>query len=279
MEFKTGIDFKEPPPSLNGEAKKQIVAATESDFSGIDFAPAQDKSASFADSVQEVDESDLFSLATREFSKRVPDGSTQNDDTQPGQSAQPTQSKSLGEIMPEGMIDISSEMYVEILEGAVVGICQMFGDEQGNYLFNKVYKSKYTDITKTFFKYQNVQITPAQLFMFCTIAIISGSGLKAYKHRRARLSAEKFRKKTELKALPGQQAKLFELDTEDASGQRKNFAIDSEGYYEKDAFGKYAKKGEREKVPDYLLPFIEQYHRTHGKFPGKKEIDTFTKFE
>ena len=258
-----------PTPELQKEQTKSVPQ--ESSFSGLDFRPATDAFPT-SDEIEEVSEGDLFSLAETEFKKRVtvsPDGKPM-----PIPNAE---KKSLGEIMPEGMIEISAEMYVEILEGAVAGVCQMFGDENGKYLFNKVYKSKYTEITKTFFKYQNVQITPAQLFVFCTIAIISGSGLKAYKDRRAKLAASKFQKKVASTTPPGQQASMFEMN-ENTDGIRRNYEIDESGYFVKDANNKYAKKGEREKCPDYLTSFIVQFKNQNKKWPGKKEIDTYLNF-
>lgn len=281
MSFKpitTGIQAAQP--STNGQHAAEMVAETQQTaaqddfFAGLDFAPAKDAFPAY-DEINEVDESDLFNLAEREFKKRVPDA---NGNIQAAQPAPGSEKKSLGEIMPEGMIEISAEMYVEILEGAVAGLCQMFGDENGRYLFNKVYKEKYTDITKTFFKYQNVQITPGQLFVFCTIAIVSGSGLKAYKDRRAKIAASKFRKKTELTTPPGEQAKLFELNDFSQGVQRKSYQIDENGYYVKTVTGEYAKKGEREKCPDYLTSFIAQYFKQNGKWPGKKEIETYQNF-
>lgn len=275
-------ELLQQPQQQNGQyaeplqEKKQVAALTNEDFGGLDFIPAKDAFPS-SDEVQEVDEADLFNFAAKTFNERVqetPDGQTR----QPGQSAPVSEKKSLGEIMPEGMIEISAEMYVEILEGAVAGLCQMFGDENGKYLFNKVYKEKYTEITKTFFKYQNVQITPGQLFVFCTIAIISGSGLKAYKDRRAKVAVSKFQKRSVQNAPAGTQLNAFELNEFTESAARKNYEIDENGYFKKTSTGEYAKKGEREKCPEYLLSFIVQYQKQNGKWPGKKEVETYQNF-
>ncbi len=267
------------PASVETETPGIVSDSDLQEFTGLSVSPGKKASAATSGSVAPVEPNSIFDLAANAFEERVDSLPKPNQaGSVTAKPAPGTESKKVSEIIPEGMIELSADMYVEILEMVIQTICQMFGDEQGKYLFDKVYKEKYKEITAKFFKYQNVMITPGQLFAFATIALIGGVGIKAFKDRKNRLRVEQFQKKAAAKSAgtpAGKQIAMEMPGMEVVKSIRKRYDLDDENRYSRKENGEYAKQNERENAPAELVPFLREMFSKNATWPDAKQVNAY----
>lgn len=268
-------DEKETPP----ETKPETKPPAESKKRG--FQPAQETHTGPGEDVLPVDADELFSMAEKKFTESTKAFSAKRENSDPGEAKSEVQ---VSEIMSPETAELTADMYVMILDAIWAGVCQWFSGVDTDYSFEKRLREKYEKVTAVYFKAQNVQLTPSHFFLLMTALVMFGSGWKAFKDRKKRITAASFAKKsraTNEQRKPGDQTTLF--DTEPIVRQRQNFAVVEDGkemYYAKHPItGEYAKKAERELVPPELQTFIPDFKERTGKWPGKKEVDTFLKSE
>lgn len=282
--FFQSANAEAPAPDVENKVETPVNPPTTStepgkgDFGGVAFSPANGGDTG---GFIEASESDVFTMAygkLDEFLTSKPGGTSQsNISSQRVVNNAPGEAQKLSEFMPEEFIEVSVSMYVEMLEGINVALCQMFGDENGDYFFNKVYKKKYEEIMVKYARHQNIRITPGQLAVFATIALMFPSAMKAWKHRRARIKVEKFNKTQQKTVQPGGQPTLFEVPA--GEQPRKNYEIDENGMFVKNPDGSYCKQANREKCPENLIGFIREFYSKNTRYPNPKEIKTFKAFE
>ena len=274
------LEFDEAPPTLSDqkETKKEPQNQSKAER---DFKPASGIEEN--DDFSPVSADELFTWGEEKFKamtekKQEGKGGFSNQETEPGKITETVQDFA----SPE-MIDISAQMYVHILEAIWGGVCSWFSGIEGNYDFEKKMRDRYEKITAIYFQAQNVRLTPSHFFALMTLFLLFGSGWKAYKDRKRRLTAESFRKKSAAangKRSEGEQATLF--DIEPIKGERMYFKCekDEKGrmVYTVDGLtGAYSKKGEREAVPPELIAFLPDFKAKNGRWPLKKEVDAFLK--
>lgn len=196
-------------------------------------------------------------------------------------------------------VEISAEIYVEILE-AVTGVAAAWysGDETTDFAFNQKYKQKYKEITELIMKYKQVEVSPEMLFFGFTILIVGQVGVKAYQRKQEILKVSAYRSDVarrmdrqkpaentgQLSMFPEAEQKTA-AETLPTSGHsnvhekyRKDFTIDSRGYFVKDDGHNRLKESERRRKPSAeLRAFIDEFSTRHGRAPANKEVKQFLK--
>ena len=175
------------------------------------------------------------------------------------------------EIMSAEMIEISADVYVEMLESVVEAACQWISGIDKNYTFRNTLKERYKKVSATFMAHQNLRITPGHLFALMTVFVVYAPLQQANKDRlkKRRISDNK-------KAMAGVQGsteKLFETET--VFDTRTSFVIaekDGLFFYKMKPGGGYAKEDEREEVPKELALKIVDYYNSNGKWPKLAEF-------
>lgn len=245
-----------------------------------EFAPAV--SAETESEALPIDPDSIFSFGREKFEDLV----KARPESKPTESGQYIE-KTAAEALPPEMIEISASMYVAILETIWGVVCEWFSGVSGNYEFEKKMKSQYEQITAVYFKIQNVQLTPSHFFALMTAVVLFAPGMKAYKDKKRRLTAESFAKKSRAvnaARKPGEQATLFDVPR--ATAARQYFAAekgkDGRLYYimypEKvDGRMKYAPQAERELVPPELVDFIPSFKARNDKWPTAQQVSEFLK--
>jgi len=148
-------DYGQMPFSDSNTGKVEVLEPEkekEEVFDGFKFEPVKDTS-SKADQVAEVN--NIFDFAAEAFETKSAE-----------QSRNMAEPKKASEIIPDGMIEVSADLYVEILEAFTQSVCQYFGDQEKNYLFDRHYKEKYKGIS-------------AKYFRQVSILLLTGNGLGA----------------------------------------------------------------------------------------------------
>lgn len=223
-----------------------------------------------------IDDNEIFSFAEQKFIEI----SKPKQDPVSGEKI----TAEISETMSPEMIEISSAMYVQILEGVWGGVCEWFSGVSGNYDFDKKMKERYEKITAMYFAQQNVKLTPSHFFAIMTLFVLFGSGYKAFKDRKKRLKAENFAKKSRAqndKRSAGEQATLF--DVAPVTKSRNYYAAEPDAetgilYYTKDPIsGAYAKKADREQVPPELSQFLLDFKQRNSVWPTKRQVEAFLK--
>lgn len=261
-------DLKTSPEKTAPEKETTETQTLESTFEGLDFVASGGNSGSA--SAKEFSDDEIFNFAYSELDKRIEPGqpaANQDNQQTPGQPAK--------ELLPPGMIEISVSMYVQILEGITEGVCQHFGNIDGSYGFGKKNKELYEKIAVKYASFQNIAITPGQIFALMTMYLVFASGFKAWKDRGARVKIESFRKKqrAELRKSPGTQSTLFDTDELEVSFlSRKKYDLDESGKYTTKPSGEYCKKADREKPDTELLVFLSEFNKVHNRWPNNKEV-------
>lgn len=269
MEFKTHQLL--PPPEKAQQAaapmpeEKFIPVQNTDEFSGISFSPAGGSN-DHSGEVSEVAEDSVFSMLESAIDERI-QAAPITQQSKPASA--PGSSTPIKEMMPPEFVEISAEIFVEMYEGIVNGVCQMWGDPNGNYLFNRAMKTSFMKVTTKVMQYKNVNITPEQLFGLMALFLMFSSGMKAYKDKNAKKAianakTKKDRQENGMKATGGNYV-------------RKNYEVDEQGRYVKGTDNAYVKQSEREYAPSTLLPFITRFKNTNGKWPGLQDIQDFEK--
>ena len=220
---------------------------------------------------------DIFSFGEEKFNETVKKkGKEQQTDSEVGAQ--------VSEMSPE-LIEISADMYVEILETLVDSAGRWWSKTTGSYLFEKNMKQKYKAITAMYFKTQNVQLTPSHFFALMTGVLLFSSGFRAYNDRNRKIKAESFQRKSK---EAGQRLGSFqasfgpEFQAQPMQNiERSYFAAvreDGSAFYTKDATtGTYSKKEDRERVGPELENFIFDFKErsSSNRWPNRKEVKTF----
>lgn len=261
--FDTPQDLLPPPPQA--APPPRATQPTQNVFGGLSFDPAPSAGNTGA-AAEEVPEGDLFSFAVNATEQRMKEG-----------VGKPGEARQVSEIMPDSMIEISAELYVELLEGVIqVGCVWISGNENGKYMFDKVFKEKYKEISAKIMRHQNINVTPMQLFTLATIFLVFGPAKNAFIDRKKRISAENFKKKAATRSLvPGEQVQMDLPGMEKVEIGRKFFQVDGNGMYEKTPTGQYCKQSEREQAPAELLPFLRDFFSKNDKWPNAQQVKAY----
>lgn len=193
-------------------------------------------------------------------------------------------------------IEISVEIYVEILEAVVSSLAAWYsGDNDTEFAFEKKMKARYAKVAEIYAKSQNVTVSPGFLFGAFTLVIIGQVGMKAHKRKNDIIRARNMRREMIQKTAtpkPSGQYQLFPDEKEeksivinkdasihvpDAERMRKDWQVDG-GYYVRDANGVYIPKKDRKQKPSpELYAFMQEFYSQHLQWPSNKHIKTFLK--
>lgn len=255
----------EMAPPTQAEPIIPEVEKQKQGFSGLTFDPVSDSTPKAF--VQPKETNSIFDFAIDAFDKKT----VQSVGSKTADLSEPTKA---AEIIPEGMIAVSADIFVEIYEATVQAACQFFGDENGKYLFDKHYKEKFKIVAEKYFRAQNIMVTPTQLFLLMAVALASGSAIRAFKDRSKKMKAEKAARNTVKRQQQNDSSESGEK-YDVYSGQRRFFSLDENGYYDKNPNGVYVKKDEREKPSADLLPIIKDHFAKNGKWPKYEHLKTY----
>lgn len=197
-------------------------------------------------------------------------------------------------LMGQG-IEISVEIYVEILEAITGSLAAWYsGDETTTFNFDKKLKDRYRKVTEIYAKTQNITVSPGFLFGAFTVVLVGQVGIQAHKKKRDIIKAEQFRKearkKVENQVPENRQRQLsifpdYEDEKAPTSGYvktdekyRKNFKVDTSGYYEYDGGHNRIPAGQRTERPSpQMNAFFSEFRRVHGRHPDNKEVKAYVK--
>lgn len=259
----------EPQPTENEPPKKAIKTGGHSAF-----RPASASTNHDTDSIQAFNEDDIFEFAENAFKEKV---ASAKSDAKPNFVDTPQQ-KQVKELVDPDTIEITSVMYVEILEAVTIILCEWVSGLPNpvGYAFKKSLKERYEKVSALLIQAENIAITPMHLFLLMTILLVGGSVWRAYGDKKKRIKKETAAKKINMAQQKG--SDILEQNSIDA--QRSNFTpriVDGVAYYDKDPFGKYAKKGELEEIPPEISAFIFEHKKNKGVWPSKTDIEKFLK--
>lgn len=201
-------------------------------------------------------------------------------------------------LMGQG-IEISVEIYVEILEAVVSSLASWYaGDDNAEFNFEKKLKARYLKVAELYAKSQNVQVSPGFLFGAFTLVLIGQVGIKAHRRKQEIVKSQAFRKsvikaqatsansKGQMSLFPdrdmGQEKQVViqpdgkGITIPEGERMRADFSVDEKGYYTKTARGLYISKRDRQVKPSAdLWAFMQDYYNIHLSFPKNKEVKTF----
>lgn len=256
------LDFSRDSAKI--KTQDQAEKKTDQENAFRDFEPSKPNQAGGQSSDFEIPEEEVFDFAKEKFEGLVKD-------QKPAAISEDGKiTEKAGALSPE-MIEISSEMYVEILETVWGSACEWFSGVSGNYEFEKKMKAKYKEVTRLYFAVQNVSLTPSHFFALMTVFVLFGSGSKAWKDKKRKKQAAEGSKAAKATIVQMEQSRA-----ERSNSDRKYFTVEDGQYRSDPLTGAYVKKSDREDVPANLLPFLMQFKERENRFPSAKEVKEFT---
>ena len=262
---------KNPAPTLESIFKNDRSSTPEpekdlSDFSGMDIGEILEKSItdSLGGDIPETDSESDFSEGERlEVDSEI----------------------------LEDTVELSSEVFVEILEGIVETGARMYsGDKNGNFGFDKKLKERYKKVTALIAAKRKVKVSPETLFALFTVYLIGSVGYKAHVRKKELIKVSAFRNKApKVEKKSGQISLPFEPEQPEQKSDstiympesdvnRKSWEVDSEGYYTKDSQGQYIKQKDRSERPsEEMAAFFSAFKAEHKAHPSNKQVKAYLK--